>query len=186
MSEIPNKKVQKVKNYIPYDTETYLGRVLYFFRLVSPINLLYNEKQIKEAQMTLKTAKETDVDPETCREAFFIVKSNLHPDTQQPIFLPFRYSAFVPMNIPIAIGLCLASPITMKQSCLFQFINQSYNFGVNVCNANSTNAFDNVKEYLPNYLLAVGSSLSVTVGLLAILQKGRFRKYELIVRVLSF
>lgn len=40
----------------------------------------------------------------------YVCLSNLHPDTQQPIDIFFRVSAFVPVNIPIIILLGMIPP----------------------------------------------------------------------------
>lgn len=70
--------------------------------------------------------------------------SNLHPETGNPVFPTFRWSAFAPMNIPIIILLAILPPTTMNQ-VIGQSLNQTLNFGVNVANASASNTMD-IKE----------------------------------------
>jgi hypothetical protein len=79
-------------------------------------------------------------------------------------------SAFVPMNIPIAFGL-VSLPATRFNIMLFNFINQSYNAGMNY--ANSSGKEDSVKYIAISYALAVLSSIGV-----AMLLKRQFSKYQ--------
>ena len=67
--------------------------------------------------------------------------SNLHPETGNPIFPTFRWSAFAPMNIPIIVILAILPPTTMNQ-VIGQSMNQTLNFGVNVANASASNTMD--------------------------------------------
>jgi len=72
---------------------------------------------------------------------FKAVASNLHPETGDPIVPFFRWSAYAPMNIPIIVMLAILPPTTMNQ-VIGQSMNQTLNFGVNVCNSSASNSMD--------------------------------------------
>jgi len=84
-------------------------------------------------------------------------------DTGQLVAKPFRMCGFVPVNIPILCGIVLSSP-TMFNTIFFQWLNQSYNAGLNFGNKNSTCEYTDA-ELFKGYVAAVGSSLSVAITL---------------------
>ena len=84
-------------------------------------------------------------------------------DTGNLVFKPFRMCGFVPVNIPILCGIVLSKP-TMFNTILFQWLNQSYNAGLNYGNKNSTCEYTDF-DLLKGYVAAVGSSLSVAITL---------------------
>ena len=84
-------------------------------------------------------------------------------DTGQLVFKPFRMCGFVPVNIPILCGIVLSKP-TMFNTIFFQWLNQSYNAGLNYGNKNSTCEYTDF-DLLKGYIAAVGSSLSVAITL---------------------
>ena len=49
--------------------------------------------------------------------------SNTHPETNEPIPLVCRWSAYVPMNIPITIGMILSDPKKVKINKIFLLFN---------------------------------------------------------------
>jgi hypothetical protein len=69
---------------------------------------------------------------------------------------------FVPVNVPILCGMILAAP-TMRNTIFFQWLNQSYNAGLNFGNKNSTCTYTN-QELGLGYLAAVSSAITVGVG----------------------
>lgn len=42
-----------------------------------------------------------------------VVDSTIHPDTGEPVFLPFRMSCFVPTNMILVAGMLLPNPSVM-------------------------------------------------------------------------
>jgi len=84
-------------------------------------------------------------------------------DTGELVFKPFRMCGFVPMNVPILCGMLL-SPPTMKFTAFFQWLNQSYNAGLNYGNKNSTCEYTN-QDLFKGYCAAIGSSLTVALTL---------------------
>ena len=55
-----------------------------------------------------------------------LVDSSIHPDTGEPVPLPFRMSAFVPTNLLIVGGMLLPNP-SLKSVVFWQVANQSLN-----------------------------------------------------------
>jgi hypothetical protein len=49
------------------------------------------------------------------READYVVKSAIHPDTGKINIVPMRMCSFLPANMPIVVGMLLTSP-TMKNT----------------------------------------------------------------------
>ena len=76
---------------------------------------------------------------------------------------PLRMCGFVPMNIPILAGILLSAP-TMRNTIFFQWLNQSYNAGLNFGNKNSTCEYTNM-DLFKGYCAAIGSSVSVAMFL---------------------
>ena len=70
---------------------------------------------------------------EELTEDYHIYNSAIHPDTKKVIPLYFRMSGFVILNTPILFGMLLA-PQTTVNIAFFQFINQTYNAGLNYGN----------------------------------------------------
>jgi hypothetical protein len=77
--------------------------------------------------------------------------------------MPFRWSCFVPINVPLLFGIGLLPPTPFNQA-FFQSLNQAYNFGVNLFNASASNPMNN-QEIMTSASLAIGSALLVSVGL---------------------
>lgn len=84
-------------------------------------------------------------------------------DKDELVSRPFRMCGFVPMNVPILFGIVLAPP-TLKFTALFQWLNQSYNAGLNFGNKNSSCNYTN-SDLGIGYGAAVGSSLVVALSL---------------------
>lgn len=154
-----------------YD-DTYIGRVKHSYRLYHPMNSLYSNETIigfnQELKEYLKTGQ-TKRSNEELWDLHYIVKSNLHPETEQPVNYLFRWCNFVPTNIPLILGIAVLPPTTFNQ-IFFQSLNQSYNFGVNVSNASASNQ-NSSTELGISYLAAVSSAIVGSAGLRAALQK---------------
>ena len=79
---------------------------------------------------------------------------------------PFRMCGFIFTNLPVVIGILVAPP-TMFYTVLFQWLNQSYNAGLNFGNKNSTCKYTN-KDIMGGYLTAVTSAILVAMGMRAL------------------
>ena len=98
-----------------------------------------------------------------------IVDSTLHPDTGQPVFLPFRMSCFVISNLIVTAGM-LQPNMTTTGTVTWQIINQSLNVGINSANANKSSPLS-TSTLVKSYLMAVSVSCSVAVGLNSIVPR---------------
>ena len=152
--------------------DTYMGRVKHSYKLYHPKNALYSDQQIVELNKELKTYLKTGITTRSDKELwdlYYIVKSNLHPETDQPVNKFFRWCNFVPTNIPLILGIAVLPPTTFNQ-IFFQSLNQSYNFGVNISNASASNQ-KSTNELLFSYFAAISSAIIGSAGLRAFLTK---------------
>lgn len=86
----------------------------------------------------------------------------LHPDTQQPIPLPFRMAAHVPVNTALLLGMLLTrSPLGTGA---WQFVNATYNALQFYANRNASNHVTD-GQLLASYIGATTSSVGVGVAL---------------------
>lgn len=91
------------------------------------------------------------------------IDSTLHPDTGQPVFLPFRMSCFVISNLVVTAGM-LTPGLGTWGTLGWQITNQSLNVAINSSNANKSSPLSNA-TLVKSYFLAVGASCSVALGL---------------------
>lgn len=89
--------------------------------------------------------------------------SAVHPDTGDLVFRGFRFSAFVPVNVPLVIGM-LSSSGPMG-TIFWQWANQSYNVAVNYANRNIGKDEMTTQDIAISYAAAVASSCSIALGL---------------------
>lgn len=91
------------------------------------------------------------------------VKSSMvHPDTGEIIFLPFRMSAQVPLNILIVAGMLTAS--SLPANLFFQWLNQSLNTCVNYANRNASNPMS-TQTLVESYLGATGTAMATVLAM---------------------
>ena len=92
-----------------------------------------------------------------------IVDSTLHPDTGEPVLLPFRMSSFVLSNLIVTAGM-LTPNLSTRGTVAWQFANQSLNVAINASNANKSSPLS-WRDLGLSYALAVSASCGVAVGL---------------------
>ncbi|CAG8626823.1 11748_t:CDS:2, partial [Racocetra fulgida] len=114
------------------------------------------------------TGKLKNVDPERLWNAKKIVDSTVHPDTGEPIFLPFRMSCFVPTNLVIAAGMLIPKNPSIGSIIFWQWANQSVNVAINYSNANKTTMMS-MKE-----TATVTTSCGIAVGLAQAIPRLKF------------
>jgi tricarboxylate carrier len=158
-----------------YDQHTYIGRVKHFLDVIDPATLLADDKQINSAKLLVNNYRANgwakipnNINVEDLYAAKKTLDSTIHPDTHEKIFGPFRFSAFVPMNIPIVVGMLGAN--TTVSTIIWQAMNQSLNVAVNHANRNASNSMSTQQIALA-YSGAVLSSCSIAIGL------GKFVNY---------
>lgn len=92
-----------------------------------------------------------------------VVDSTLHPDNGEPVFLPFRMSAFVISNLIVTAGM-LTPGLSTAGTIGWQVTNQSLNVAINYSNANKSSPLS-TQTLATSYLTAVTASCTVAVGL---------------------
>lgn len=91
-----------------------------------------------------------------------VVDASVHPDTGKPVPWAMRMCAFVPVNIPIIFGMIMAPPTTFN-TILFQWLNQTYNAGMNYGNRNASSQ-QTTADIMKGYSAAVLSSIGMSLG----------------------
>ncbi|RQM13230.1 hypothetical protein KXD40_003733 [Peronospora effusa] len=144
-----------------HDTSTYVGRWHKFAELVSPKWLFLSSEQIQHSKQTLEDFRNGVLPPgqfndvelwnlrqgenrlTLCFSQLLAYEAAVHPQTGDTVPALFRLSAFVPVNIPICVGMLLAPP-TLKNTIFWQWVNQSYSAGFNYANRNASSEQDNL------------------------------------------
>ncbi|KAI1822712.1 sideroflexin-5 [Xylaria intraflava] len=148
-----------------YDLSTYWGRVRHTASITDPTTLLAGKSGLENAKrlvMAYKQGEIKEMTPELWK-AKKIVDSTIHPDTGEPVLLPFRMSCFALSNLVVTAGM-LTPGLSNTGTVLWQITNQSLNVAINHANANKSTPLSYAK-LAQSYLLAVGASCSVAVGL---------------------
>ena len=96
------------------------------------------------------------------RRAQNIVSCAVHPDTNENIAWPYRFSSFLPMNTPIAFGMLFTAP-TPFNTIFWQWINQTYNATLNYANRNASSSYT-INDIAKSYICATGAAIGVGLG----------------------
>ncbi|PVH86902.1 Tricarboxylate/iron carrier [Cadophora sp. DSE1049] len=154
-----------------YDLSTYWGRVRHSANISDPRTLLVNKAGLEHAKGLVAGYKQGKINEmnEELWKAKKIVDSTLHPDTGEPVFLPFRMSCFVLSNLVVTAGM-LTPGLGTTGTLLWQITNQSLNVAINNANANKSTPLSTSK-IAQSYFLAVGASCSVALGLNALVPR---------------
>lgn len=137
----------------------------------------YNEdvkKVLKEKADANGMAKMTQKEFDDFRTKRLVLASSMSPDTGEVIPWPTRTCSFVPTNIPIILGMLISPPSTFS-TILWQWINQTYNAGLNFGNRNASSQQTN-GEMFQAYCIATATAIAVAGSLKALqptLLKGR-------------
>ncbi|KAK4987772.1 Sideroflexin FSF1 [Elasticomyces elasticus] len=154
-----------------YDLSTYWGRVRHSADLADPRTLVVSKAGLDHAKQLVSSYKQgtsPSMTPELW-QAKKIVDSTLHPDTGQPVFLPFRMSCFVISNLVVTAGM-LTPNLSTTGTLAWQITNQSLNVAINASNANKSTPIS-TSTMVKSYFLAVGASCSVALGLNALVPR---------------
>lgn len=153
-------------------SDDYCGKVKHSFKLFHPWSLRYCDDELLKLDKEIKLYFETGVTSRSNDELWdiwYALRGNLHPETDLPINKFFRWSSFVPTNIPLIVGISCLPPTPFNQ-IFFQSLNQSYNFGNNIANASASNVKSNT-ELGVSYIAAITSAIAGSAGLRSYLQK---------------
>ncbi|KAI4236684.1 MAG: hypothetical protein LQ352_007983 [Teloschistes flavicans] len=148
-----------------YDLNTYWGRVRQSAEIADPRTLFVSSAGLESAKSLVSAYKQGHVQtmtPELWR-AKKTVDSTLHPDTGQPVLLPFRMSCFVISNLVVTAGM-LTPGLKTTGTLLWQITNQSLNVAINSANANKSTLMS-TSTMVQCYFLAVSASCTVALGL---------------------
>ncbi|KAL5383319.1 putative alpha-isopropylmalate carrier [Paraphaeosphaeria sporulosa] len=148
-----------------YDLSTYWGRVRHCADVSDPRTLLTSSAGLDNAKQLVtayKTGKMQDMTPELWK-AKKIIDSTIHPDTGEPVVLPFRMSAFVLSNLVVTGGM-LTPGLGTAGTLGWQVVNQSLNVAINYSNANKSTPLP-TSAIVKSYFIAVGASCGVALGL---------------------
>jgi len=167
----PVKKAYNLPAVLKKEQDTYLGRLKYYFSIISPLMAYIPDNEAQWAKKTMEkyekdkspegTVMYSDKEITDLRKAHQIYNSVFHPDTKEKVPVYFRMSTFVPVNLPIIFGM-MCVPQTLFNVIFFQWINQTYNACWNYSNRNATCSFTN-KELAMSYGAAVTSSIGVAL-----------------------
>ncbi|KAI1808465.1 Tricarboxylate/iron carrier [Daldinia bambusicola] len=154
-----------------YDLSTYWGRVKQTATITDPRTLFVGKHGLEHAKNLLVAYKQGEIKEMTPElwKAKKIVDSTLHPETGEPVLLPFRMSCFVFSNLVVTAGM-LTPGLSNTGTVLWQIANQSLNVAINHANANKSNPLS-YSKIAQSYFLAVGASCSVAVGLNSIIPR---------------
>ncbi|OJD30188.1 mitochondrial cation transporter [Diplodia corticola] len=122
----------------------------------------------KDLVSAYKQGKIADMTPDLWK-AKKIIDSTLHPDTGEPVFLPFRMSCYVMSNLVVTVGM-LTPGLGTAGTLGWQIANQSLNVAVNNANANKSTPLS-VSQIAKSYFMAVGASCGVAYGLNSIVPR---------------
>ncbi|KKY26959.1 putative transport protein fsf1 [Diplodia seriata] len=122
----------------------------------------------KDLVSAYKQGKISNMTPELWK-AKKIIDSTLHPDTGEPVFLPFRMSCYVISNLVVTVGM-LTPGLGTAGTLGWQIGNQSLNVAVNNANANKSTPLS-ISQIAKSYFMAVGASCGVAYGLNAIVPR---------------
>jgi len=170
-----------------YDQSMLSGRIQHFYEVTSPFTLFTSSETLKNSVSILNKFKTNTLleekkymdmkknDPfgfnKMLWDARSIKESILHPDTNEPIFMPFRFSFFAPAQfiiIPLVIApSTIASPF---RTTIMHWANQSYNAGCNYANRNISSP-TSMRTLAEGYTGAVASSVILALGATAVVNK---------------
>ncbi|BDD61293.1 hypothetical protein MAP00_006349 [Monascus purpureus] len=154
-----------------YDLNTYWGRVRHAADISDPRMLFVSSAGLENAKRLISQYKQglvPTMSPELWK-AKKIVDSTLHPDTGEPVFLPFRMSCYVLSNLVVTAGM-LTPGLKTTGTLLWQIANQSLNVAINSANANKSTPLS-VSQMAQSYVMAVSASCSVALGLNAVVPR---------------
>ncbi|KAL1527839.1 hypothetical protein AB1Y20_009219 [Prymnesium parvum] len=156
-----------------FDMSTYAGRACHFISVLGDLSTLFLDRATVDAHLQLleryrtegRTPNEGPTDAELWR-ARKVRDAVIHPETGEMIFAPFRFSAFAPANLVICAGLLAsANSTSLAASAVWQWINQSYNVGVNYVNRSSGSPPP--ERTFMAYVGATSSALAIALGMQA-------------------
>ena len=87
----------------------------------------------------------------------------VHPDTNEIIPFYMRLSGFVVFNVPLASAMLFMPGQTASMNAFLQWVNQTYNSGLNYGNRNASTLYTSV-DLLAGYAGAVVASMGIALA----------------------
>lgn len=150
-----------------FDLQTFSGRLRQIETQFDPTKLLVSSAELVECDKVLDLYEKLNRAPEGVTDAQLwhmqeIRAARCHPDTGAPLFPPFSFAAYSPMQPLIVCGMCWPGGGIANQ-IFWQWFNQSFNAGVSYANKNASSPMSNT-EIGVAYTGAVGSGIGFAVG----------------------
>jgi len=154
--------------------DTFMQRAKHMLTLTNPILFFVPNSEITEGVKVVKHFKElaksaeggtitiTQEEKQKILRGIELMRASTN-DQGELVSRPLRMCGFLPMNVPISCGFFLAPP-TMLHTGLWQWINQSYNAGLNFGNKNSTCKYS-TSDLLKGYAAASTASIGMGLGM---------------------
>ena len=151
---------------LEFDQSTYSGRFCHFLSMTDPRTLLTTPTRLALSEKLLEQVDKRedgwrDVKVQDYLDARQRVQCIVHPESKQPIFWPFRFSAFVPMNFINLCGMLAPSQQTPARGMFWQFSNQTYNVGFNYCNGSGKDGLP-MQELFLGYCVATCTACGIS------------------------
>lgn len=158
-----------------YDMSSFVGRSLHFYCINDPRTLLDSKEDMLAAERLLRQFKQGEVPKGTTDADLWharqVLESSLHPDTGEPIFAPFRFSAFVPVNMVLVTATIAPAVLrSFPATTCAHFANQTYNAAINYANRNASNPVPPAR-LAEGYAGAVLTSLSIGLSATALTKR---------------
>lgn len=154
---------------LQHDQSTYGGRFFHFLSMTDPRTLLTSPTRLALSEKLLAQVDQREGDWKSVRVADYLdarqrVQCIVHPESKQPILLPFRFSAFVPMNFINLCGMLAPSQQSPARGMFWQFSNQTYNVGFNYCNGSGKDGLP-MRELLLGYCVATCTACGISYSM---------------------
>ena len=131
-----------------YDLDTFVGGLMYYREVCSPEKSFHSAATITKYLTEVRALQREKADAngeaqltqqefEEYRHKRLVLASSASLDTGKVLPWAVRTSSFIPMSIPIMVGMVL-SPPTQKATIFWQCMNQTYMAGLNIGNANES------------------------------------------------
>ncbi|CAG9568248.1 sre-2/carboxylate carrier-like protein [Leishmania major strain Friedlin] len=168
----PDATLEEVPHFpqdLQPDQSTYKGRFLRFLSMTDPRTLLTSPTRLALSEALLERVDRREDGWATVKVADYLdarqrVQCIVHPESGKPILMPFRFSAFVPMNFINLCGMLAPSQQTPARAMFWQFSNQTYNVGFNYCNGSGKNGLP-LHELAISYVVATGTACGTSYQL---------------------
>lgn len=146
-----------------YSQATYSGRLWHMIHTCGPLSwasLFSSSAEREHARRVL--AHPSAFSQDAVWQAKKLRETTLHPDTKEPIPLPFRMAAHVPVNTVLLVGM-LGTAHSRNWQMFWQFANNSFNAAQFYANKNRSNEVSTA-QLGASYVAAVAASLGTVAA----------------------